>query len=306
VTIATQKQEVGARTLRPKILRVLGRYIEDTVQVQKHPIGWPGTFKKMAELTTQISDVLDSLNSNQTHILVESGESAARRALDDFIAYRLPGYAQNRNDPSQNGTSGLSPYLHFGQLWSGEVVQKAYQALQSNPLLQPDVDALVEELVVRKELSENFCYYQPRYDEIAGAPLWAQNTLLKHQTDLRSYLYSLEEFEQAKTHDPAWNAAQTQLTKTGCMHGYMRMYWAKKVLEWSESPKRALVTLTYLNDFYSLDGGDPNGYTGILWSIAGLHDRPWGERAIYGTVRCMVYDGLRRKFAIEEYIQAWQ
>jgi deoxyribodipyrimidine photo-lyase len=158
-------------------------------------------------------------------------------------------------------------------------------------------------MVVRKELSDNFCYYNDNYDSLQGAPAWALASLSKHANDERQYLYSKEQFENAQTHDQAWNAAQIQLRKQGKIHGYMRMYWAKKVLEWSTSADEAFKTLVYLNDFYSLDGGDPNGYVGILWSVAGLHDRPWGERSVYGTIRCMVYDGLRRKFPIEEYIR---
>ena len=158
-------------------------------------------------------------------------------------------------------------------------------------------------MVVRKELSDNWCYYNQNYDNLKGAPQWAQNTLAKHASDPREFLYSLKQFEVANTHDPAWNAAQKQMTTTGKMHGYMRMYWAKKVLEWTESPGQAIDFLIRLNDLYSLDGGDPNGYAGIMWSIAGVHDRPWGERPIYGKVRSMVYGGLKRKFDISAYEQ---
>jgi deoxyribodipyrimidine photo-lyase len=171
--------------------------------------------------------------------------------------------------------------------------------------LQRDADAFIEEIVVRKELSDNFCLYSKDYTSLAAAPEWAKVTLHKHANDPREYIYSKKQFEEAQTHDPAWNAAQNELRNTGKMHGYMRMYWAKKVLEWSATPKEALQTLIYLNDFYSIDGGDPNGYVGILWSVAGVHDRPWGERPIYGTVRSMVYNGLKRKFSITEYEREW-
>ena len=196
----------------------------------------------------------------------------------------------------------MSPYLHFGQISSLRIVLEARKALDKNSNLQADYDALFEELVVRKELSDNFCYYNQNYNSLSGAPEWAQKTLAKHSSDKREFVYTKEQFENAQTHDEAWNAAQRQLRATGKIHGYMRMYWAKKVLEWSKTPEEAHDTLLFLNDFYSIDGGDPNGYVGILWSIAGLHDRPWGERPVYGTIRSMVYSGLKRKFDVNQYI----
>ena len=164
----------------------------------------------------------------------------------------------------------------------------------------------MEELNVRSSLSDNFCYYNDSYDSLKGAADWAQKTLQEHSKDPREFVYTLSQFESASTHDAAWNAAQLQLTRTGKMHGYMRMYWAKKVLEWSASPSEAHKTLIRLNDFYSLDGNDPNGYVGILWSIAGLHDRPWFSRPVYGSVRYMNYNGLKRKFKIETYIEQYR
>ncbi len=158
---------------------------------------------------------------------------------------------------------------------------------------------------MRKELSDNFCHYEPYYDSLKGAAGWSQQTLQDHAKDVREHLYSQEQLVAGKTHDPAWNAAQLQMVHTGKMHGYMRMYWAKKVLEWSNTPQAALETLIYLNDFYSLDGGDPNGYVGILWSVAGVHDRAWAERPIYGKIRSMMYTGLRRKFLIQAYEEKW-
>jgi deoxyribodipyrimidine photo-lyase len=172
--------------------------------------------------------------------------------------------------------------------------------------LQHGVDALIEEMIVRKELADNYCYYNPHYDSLEAAPAWARDSLDKHRGDAREFLYSKEQLEEGSTHDPAWNAAQRQLRKTGKIHGYMRMYWAKKVLEWTESPEQAIVYLIYLNDHYSIDGGDPNGYAGILWSVAGVHDRPWQERSVFGVIRYMNYAGLKRKFDIQAYEKLWQ
>lgn len=301
--IVSDKQEFSARTIRPKIHQKLYDFIDNLApKLQIHPIEWPGKIVSISELANAIQLIKNQYRSNHTIADQKPGENAAITALNSFIDERLSGYANNRNNPTINGLSNLSPYLHFGMLSSQSVVCSALNALQMDPSIQHDVDALIEEMVVRKELSDNYCLYNNQYKSLTGAPDWALKTLSKHKNDTREYLYSYKDFEQARTHDNAWNAAQRQLLKTGKMHGYMRMYWAKKVLEWSKSPEQAHQVLVSLNDFYSIDGGDPNGYVGILWSIAGLHDRPWGERQIYGTVRCMVYDGLKRKFNVEEYI----
>ena len=163
------------------------------------------------------------------------------------------------------------------------------------------MNALLEEMIVRKELADNFCFYSTSYNSLKGAPKWAVESLNQHQNDPRQ-IYSLEMIEQAKTDDPAFNSAQRQLTRHGKMHGYMRMYWAKKILEWSDGAQTAIDTTIYLNDKYSIDGGDPNGYTGIMWAIAGLHDRPWFEREIFGKIRYMNIGGLKRKFDLDKYI----
>ena len=304
----SDKQEFSARTIRPKIHKKLDQYLLEPPKLQKHPIKWQGTVMSMSALESRFEKLLSELPTNKQKKLLKvfpSGETEALLHLNDFLKDKLPNYAISRNDPSKDGLSDLSPYLHFGQLSSLRVVLEAKILLGTKPELKESVDALIEEIVVRKELSDNFCYYNKNYNNYSSLPNWAKITLEKHSTDERQYLYSLADLEKAKTHDPAWNACQKQMVLTGKMHGYMRMYWAKKVLEWTDSPKTAIKTLIYLNDFYSLDGGDPNGYVGILWSVGGLHDRPWAERQIYGTVRCMVYDGLKRKFDIKSYETKW-
>ncbi len=305
--MASDKQEYGARTLRTKIQRLLPDCLADEAAVlRRHPHTWPGVIQPMQMLQPLIKGLLAGVKSNGTDISrFKSGEKAAYDALVDFIKNRLRGYADNRNDPSVDGQSELNPYFHYGQLASAAAVRAVEVAAAKDGSLRHDADIFIEEVTVRKELSDNFCLYNPDYDTLAGAPQWAQKTLAGHAVDHRGFSYSREQFENAETHDPAWNAAQRQLTRSGKMHGYMRMYWAKKVLEWSASPQQALDTLLYLNDFYHIDGGDPNGYVGILWSIAGLHDRPWGGRPIYGNVRSMVYGGLKRKFDIVSYEQKW-
>jgi len=162
--------------------------------------------------------------------------------------------------------------------------------------------AFLEELIVRRELSDNYCAYNQHYDAYEGLPGWAKASLKHHEGDLRDALYTPDQFDRAETHDRLWNAAQNELLRTGKIHGYMRMYWAKKILEWSPSPQQAFETAVWLNDRYALDGRDPNGYSGIAWSIGGLHDRPWFERPVYGKIRYMNASGCRRKFDVERYI----
>lgn len=299
----SNKQEYAARTIRPKVLAKIADYLIVPGQAIKHPYVWPGIVKDLSTLSELIDELLEKVPSNGQKLSLKSGEIAANKALKDFIANRLAGYHENRNDPSLDGVSGLSPYLHFGQLSSLRIAVEVESAVGEQPSLRLDADVFLEELIVRKELSDNFCYYNPMYDQLSGAAQWAQDTLAKHTADPREFIYSYKQFADAQTHDPAWNAAQKQLTVTGKMHGYMRMYWAKKVLEWSEDAQTAVGTLIKLNDFYSIDGGDPNGYVGILWSVAGVHDRPWFERDVYGSIRYMNYNGLKRKFNIEGYIQ---
>lgn len=163
-------------------------------------------------------------------------------------------------------------------------------------------ESFIEELVVRRELADNFCFYNDRYDQLEGCSEWAQVSLQKHAKDKREYIYSLDELQQGKTHDDLWNAAQLQMVREGKMHGFLRMYWAKKILEWSPTPKEALRRAIYLNDRYELDGRDPNGYVGCMWSIGGIHDMGWTERPIFGKIRFMNYAGCKRKFNIPSLV----
>ncbi|GAC1483688.1 MAG: deoxyribodipyrimidine photo-lyase [Candidatus Saccharimonadales bacterium] len=305
IWLASPKQEIGARTLRPKIKQHLATFLVAPPSLTKHPYRLTRLPESLAP-TTFIRTLAALYPTNNTDITrFMPGETAAQAITQTFIAQRLCDYAMHRNNPAMNYLSELSPYLHFGHISSLTIALLVLDAVQQSPQLQPDADVLLEELIIRKELSDNFCYYNPHYNDLTGAPLWAQQSLSKHLSDKREFIYSAQQFEAGGTHDRAWNAAQQQLRVSGKMHGYMRMYWAKKVLEWSQTPTEALTTLTYLNDFYSLDGGDPNGYVGILWSVAGLHDRPWGERNVYGMVRSMVYGGLKRKFDIAAYERQW-
>jgi len=295
--VASEKQEYGAYTIRPKIHHLLKDFLTDIPPVQKHPFLWKKKLNRVDWASIQKGLRVDKSVSPVTWI--KPGEREAHEQLQNFIKKGLKKYDRERNDPNCHGQSDLSPYLHFGQVSAQRV---ALEVLKARPG-KDEKDAFLEELIVRKELSDNFCFYNNDYDRFEGFPLWAQKTLHDHRRDSRTYIYSLQEFEEAKTHDNLWNAAQVEMVKRGKMHGYMRMYWAKKILEWSKSPETALAIAIYLNDRYELDGRDPNGYTGIAWSIGGVHDRAWGERPIFGKVRYMSYAGCSTKFDVQSYIQ---
>ncbi len=225
-----------------------------------------------------------------------------RKALKDFIKNKLPYFAEFRNDPSKEMNSGLSKYLNLGYLSS----QRAVLEVLSADVEDKNKEEFFEEVIIRNELSDNFCLYNPYYKSIKGAPDWAKKTLSDHQNDIRQYIYSKKDFEQAKTHDDLWNSAQSQLLTEGVIHGYMRMYWAKKILEWSKSPQNAIDIAIYLNDTYAKDAPSTNGYVGILWSIAGVHDRAFQEREIIGKIRPMTYKGIKSKYDIDSYIKKYQ
>lgn len=235
------------------------------------------------------------------HLLTHSfQEQAAREHLEKFLSLNLKSYADARNDPNLEGQSNISPYLHYGQISAQRVV---LEALKHRAKHSKSYDAFVEELVVRRELAENYCLYNAHYDSFEGFPDWAKASLTQHAKDKRDFLYTLDQFEKAKTHDKLWNAAQIEMVKNGKMHGFMRMYWAKKILEWSSSPQEAMKIAIHLNDKYEMDGRDPNGYVGCAWSIGGVHDQGWKERNVFGKVRFMNYDGCKRKFNVDAYIK---
>jgi len=294
---ASPKAEFAARTIRPRLLRALPAYLEPFPVLReqsKRPAAWPQRvdWKSLLEAYRGAND-LPELS------WLIPGENAARLALELFIGSKLEDYDTARNDPTRDGQSHLSPYLHFGQLAPQRAAWETEQA-DAPPEAR---GAFLEELVVRRELSDNYCWYNQSYGTFDGLPAWAQRTLNAHRGDPRAYLYSFDELEQARTHDPLWNAAQRELLRTGKMHGYLRMYWAKKVMEWSVSPEAALNDVIRLNDTYSLDGRDPNGYVGAAWAVGGLHDRPWMNRPVFGQIRYMNYEGCRRKFDVDKYIR---
>lgn len=315
---ASEKLEFAAHTMRGKIHKKLGAWLVEPPALLHHPFSSNAAYDLPDwEKALKLIKTIPANNNILTYL---SGEDAARRVLELFIHDSLPTYALERNNPLLHATSGLSPYLHFGQISSLRVAIELLAATGQTPLLLQEaklaqagnspsaadgMNAVLEELIVRKELADNYCFYSEDYTSMDGAWSWAKETLETHGDDPREHIYTLEEFDQAATHDQAWNAAQNEMRLTGKMHGYMRMYWAKKILEWSPDANTAIKTAIYLNDHYSIDGGDPNGYTGIMWSIAGVHDRPWFDRPIFGKIRFMNEAGLSRKFDFQLYIQKW-
>jgi deoxyribodipyrimidine photo-lyase len=297
---ASSKQEYSARTLRHKLHRLLTEFLKDFPSLKKHPYRWS---EKIS-----IIDWGKSLNTLDVDLTIQEvewikpGEKAAYRTMQEFFKNKLPLYDKQRNDPIKDGQSNLSSYLHFGQISPQRIALEAFKISAD----KKSRDAFLEELIVRRELSDNFCFYNTNYDNVEGFPSWAKKTLNEHRNDQRKYLYTLEQFENALSHDELWNAAQMEMLKKGKMHGYMRMYWAKKILEWTETPEQAMKIAIYLNDRYELDGRDPNGYAGIAWSIGGVHDRAWNERPVFGKIRYMSYNGCKAKFDIRNYIKEVQ
>ena len=238
--------------------------------------------------TGQLLDMLDADHSVPPIASPRSGSTAANTALNLFITEGLSRYAADRHRAK---TSRLSAYLHFGQISPHAIAR----AVRDADVPQEAKDAFLEQLIVRRELSHNFCWYNDAYDHLNGCPEWAKASLEAHASDPRTVVYSREQLEEAETHDNFWNAAQREMVESGFMHGYIRMVWAKKILEWSETAGEAHATAVYLNDKYQLDGRDPNGYTGIAWSIGGRHDRPWPQRPVFGAIRYMSTESARRK-----------
>ena len=294
------KEEYSAATIRRKIERLLPRY---SVPLEEVRVRRPSLDLETGVTALSLKDLdglLDQLDIRRdvppvSH-LFKGGHEEATRRLTVFIHEKLPHYGEGRNDPASDFASNLSPYLHFGQISPLEIYLSLYDHQSESKRV------FLDELIIRRELAMNFTERNEDYDSYRSIASFARVTLEKHRDDERPYIYSFEELEEGRTHDIYWNAAQLEMVHTGKMQGYMRMYWGKKVLEWTSSPESAYETLVHLNDKYSLDGRDPNGYAGIAWCF-GKHDRPWKERPVFGTVRYMNAKGLERKFKMKDYVE---
>ncbi len=297
---ASQKAEYAARTIRPKIAKLIKGHLVPLEQ--QTPIRDSLSLNIKDDL--DISDIEGALAELKLDRSVPpsrrfvGGTDQAQGLLAEFLKKTLRGYATIRNEPSESICSHLSPYLHFGQISPLEIALAVMNADV------PDLDktAFLEQLIIRRELSCNYVQFTPQYWTYDALPAWARRSLENHAKDRREALYTREQLESAQTTDPYWNAAMREMIHTGYMHNYMRMYWGKCVIGWKRHPREAFDDLLYLNNRYLLDGRDANGYAGVGWCF-GLHDRPWTNRPIFGQIRYMNAAGLRRKFDMEAYVK---
>jgi deoxyribodipyrimidine photo-lyase len=301
VDVVSEKAEYAARTIRPKIHRHLTTYL---VGLKQSRVKRPSVDLKIKEIgIDNLEKLLQNLNVDRSvspvSAFYKGGTSQAVKRFDGFIRHRLKNYERHSNQPQTDDISHMSPYLHFGQISPLYLALKISRAADS---LQTVKDAYIEQLIVRRELAMNFAFYSSNYDAYTCIPGWAEKTLAEHVRDKREYIYSRRQLENAETHDAYWNASMLEMKHTGFMHNYMRMYWGKKILEWSETPQKAFRTTTAINNKYFLDGRDPNSYAGLAW-IYGVHDRAWTERPIFGKTRYMAASGLERKCDIAAYVK---
>jgi len=302
VEIASQKVEYGAYTIRPKIRKLIENF-RDFFHLH--------VVKNQTILNIKSDHDLDDIKQLVTQLSIDhtvkkspiyhGGYIEGMKLFHEFVSEKINRYPES-NDPSLNLTSKLSMYLHFGQISSLELYERLYKLTLQHQITGEAFDGFIEQLIIRRELAHNYVYYQKGYDkfETMTEP-WAYQTMELHHEDLRNYLYSIEDYINFKTHDSYFNAAMKEMVFTGYMHNYMRMYWAKKIIEWSNTHKEAFETITYLNNKYFIDGRDANSFTGIAWCF-GKHDRPWQDRPIFGKLRYMNQAGLLRKFDMEPYV----
>jgi deoxyribodipyrimidine photo-lyase len=298
------KRNYGAYTIRPRIAKMLPDYLKPLEETRViHP--WKGSLPTSYRTPVSRKDIAELVASCEIdHSIPPSttfkgGQKEAERHLEEFLEHRLRRYAADRNEPSRHATSNMSPYLHFGMISALEIALKTREHAETHGYMAGEY---LEELIVRRELAFNFAHFTPNAASLSVLPDWCQATMREHAGDKRDPVYSAEEFENAKTHDPLWNAAQRELLLRGKIHGYYRMYWGKKIIEWSPTYEKALNIMIDLHDRYALDGRDPNTYANILWCF-GLHDRPWGTRPVFGSLRWMSFEGMKRKSDINSYMQ---
>lgn len=298
-----EKREYAAYTIRPKIHKMLPDHLKPVPPIRvKHkyelsqqPFHTPVTRDNIAELVAAC-DIDHTVRPSTTF---RGGSGEAHKHLTHFLQDNLRRYAAERNEPSAHATSGLSPYLHFGHISSLDAALRAKEFAEEHKLI---ANEFLEELIVRRELAFNFARFSPKLDSIEALPDWAQGSIARHAQDPRDPSYTRDQLERAETYDDLWNATQRELLLRGKIHGYYRMYWGKKIIEWTPDAQEAVNHMLYFHDRYALDGRDPNTYTNILWCL-GLHDRPFFERPIFGQVRYMSHDGMKRKTNINSYIK---
>lgn len=295
--LSSEKKEAGAYTIRPKILRLLNKFSRDFQMETYNGARIETILEVDLEKQSELTEIMKATSPSPAPY--KGGEIEASKVLKEFLETKFHYYSKLRGDPSGDVESNLSPYLHYGHISPVMILKEASKVDTS----ADNFDSLLEQLVIRRELAHNFTLFSGNLEDLQTIlPGWAFKTLLEHQKDQREYLYTVCELEEGKTHDKYWNAAQTELVGRGKIHNYMRMYWGKKIIEWTGSIADAYRTMIYLNNKYALDGRDPNSYAGIAWCF-GLHDRPFMERNIFGKVRYMSAKGLERKFEMQKYIE---
>jgi deoxyribodipyrimidine photo-lyase len=298
-----EKAQFSAGVIRPRLMRRLSEFLQEC-ENPRAKVRWTRPRGLQAEnVRTDITRGWREFDRSVAPVEAwRGGRKAAMKRVDLFVAEMLQGYERERNRPEKDGTSKLSPYLHFGHIGPGAIALKVKAEAKKDPEMKSAADAFLDQLIVWRELSVNFVRYQPEYDSAACADNWAALTIAEHDRDERELVYTLKQMEEARTHDELWNAAQMQMVHHGWMHNYMRMYWAKKILEWTPNAETAMKRAIYLNDRYFLDGRDPNGYAGVAWAILGKFDRAWGERPVFGKRRYMSGASTARKFDAKSYI----
>jgi deoxyribodipyrimidine photo-lyase len=299
--VVSGKAEYAARTIRPKIHKHLNDYL---VEFKPTKINKSSLQLRVSGIDLRnIDAVLKKMSLDRSVLpvsgLFKGGTAPARKMFAEFLRRRFKNYVENRNQPQTDDVSHMSKYLHFGQI---SPLYLALQVQDTDKRVREARETFIEELVVRRELAMNFVYYTPKYDSYRCLPNWARKTLTDHKKDKREQTYTRRQLEDAKTHDEYWNAAMREMKSTGFMHNYMRMYWGKKILEWSKTPEQAFETTLAINNKYFLDGRDANSYTGVAW-VYGVHDRAWSERPIFGKIRYMAASGLERKCDIQAYVK---
>ena len=298
-----EKRNYGAYTIRPRINKILPQFLHPLPEVKlehKWGHGYPEWHVHVArEKVTELVSSCEIDHSVAPSLSFRGGQAEAERLLEWFLQEHLKTYAKDRNEPSKHATSHMSPYLHFGMISSLHIALRAKDFAADHRLV---ANEYLEELIVRRELAFNFARFTPELQSLSVLPDWCLKTMQKHAKDKRDPMFSPEQLERGETYDQLWNATQKEMLLRGKVHGYYRMYWGKKIIEWSATYEEALKTMIYLHDRYCLDGRDPNTYTNILWCF-GLHDRPWGERPIFGSLRYMSFDGMKRKTNIGAYIE---
>jgi deoxyribodipyrimidine photo-lyase len=299
-----EKAQYGAYTIRPRLYRLLSEYLHPYENLHaehtwKRPRGFHAD-SVHEDMTLGWKDLDRSVAPVEAW---RGGTHAALKRLKVFTGKMLEDYDVQRNHPETDGTSCMSPYLHYGHVGPITIALAVEAAVKANPKLREARDSYFNELIAWRELAINFVRYTPKYDSPECAESWAKTTIAEHARDEREHLYTLKELEGAQTHDDLWNAGQIQMVRYGWMHNYLRMYWAKKILEWTPDVATAMKYAIHLNDKYFLDGRDPNGYAGIAWAILGKFDRAWGERPIFGKIRYMSGASTGKKFDSKKYIQ---